>query len=358
MKPHHALDVPTSLTAVAAGELACFSPMLSRRWHVLSSLLQQRSEAGAMVSRMTRIPANIVKNVRILSKQNPALTQLNLRRLHLQNVRSTIPAIAHGGPVVSMTTYGTRIKTVYLVLESIASGSVLPSQLILWVNDLQVFRTPPLPLQRLIRRGLEIRLTEDYGPHKKYYPYVASAASFDHPLVTADDDVFYSRWWLAGLVSAHNQNPDVVNCYRAYVVRFADRLLQPYPAWGPCESMEPSLSHFPLGTSGCIYPEPFLRILKHAGDGFRQSCPRGDDIWLHANALRAGFKVRQIRERPVIFPCVPGTQCNGLSRVKAERIDEQIRKTYTARDIALLAPSSVENAENPAQSTPLHELAG
>jgi hypothetical protein len=301
---------------------------------------------------MMHIPAGVAKNLLVLSMQDVVLTQLNLHRLHLQNGRSTTPVVANGGPVVSITTYGTRLKTVYLVLESIASGSVLPSQLILWVNDLQVFRTPPLALQRLVRRGLEIRLTEDYGPHKKYYPYVASAASFDHPLVTADDDVLYSPWWLAGLVSAHKQNPDVVNCYRANVVRFADRLLQPYPVWSPCESTEPSLSHFPLGNSGCIYSVPFLRILKHAGDGFLQSCPRGDDIWLHANAIRAGFKVRQIQQQPVNFPCVPGTQLNGLSQVKAERIDEQIRKTYTTQDIALLVSASEGNAGNTMQSAP------
>ena len=134
-----------------------------------------------------------------LPKQEVKLTQLNSQHLHLQNVRSTAPVVAHGGPVVSITTYGTRLNTVYLVLESIASGSVLPSRLILWVNDLEVFSAPPPPLQRLVRRGLEIRLTEDYGPHKKYYPYLASAASFDRPLVTADDDVFYSRWWLTDL---------------------------------------------------------------------------------------------------------------------------------------------------------------
>jgi hypothetical protein len=302
-----------------------------------------------MLSKITDTPASAVKNLLVLSTQEVKPTHLDSQRLYLQNVRSTTPVVAHGGPVVSITTYGSRLKTVYLVLESIASGFVLPSQLILWVDDIQVFRAPPPPLQRLVERGLEIRLTQDYGPHKKYYPYVASAASFDHPLVTADDDVFYSRWWLAGLVNAHNQDPHLVHCYRAYVIICADKVLQPYPAWRPCESTEPSLSHFPLGSSGCIYPVPFLTILKHAGDGFLQSCPRGDDIWLHASALRAGFKVRQIRERPISFPCVPGTQLNGLSRLKAERTEEQIRRTYSTRDIALLVSSSEENARTPAQ---------
>jgi hypothetical protein len=278
----------------------------------------------------------------LLQRQDVAFTKINLRRLELQNIQSNLPVVTQEGPVVSVTTYGARIKTVHLVLESIAAGSVLPSRLVLWVDDLQVFRNPPAPLKRLARRGLEIRLTEDYGPHKKYYPYLISANHFDEPLVTADDDVLYSGWWLAGLVGAHNENPDVVNCYRAYVVRTAEDQVMPYHTWRRCESTEPNFSYFPTGNSGCLYPVRFLQTLKRAGDGFRQLCPRGDDIWLHANAMRAGFRIKQIRSWPINFPSVPGTQRHGLSRLKAERIDEQIRKTYTARDIALLKSSARE----------------
>jgi phosphoheptose isomerase len=87
-----------------------------------------------MAGRLMRATAGVVKNLLVLPKQEVTLTQLNSQRLHLQNVRSANPVVAHGGPVVSITTYGAKLKTVYLVLESIASGSLLPSQLILWVR--------------------------------------------------------------------------------------------------------------------------------------------------------------------------------------------------------------------------------
>ena len=49
----------------------------------------------------------------------------------------------------------------------------------------------PESLRRLERRGLEVRLTQNYGPHTKYYPSLADAIADGLPLVTADDDILY-----------------------------------------------------------------------------------------------------------------------------------------------------------------------
>ena len=45
--------------------------------------------------------------------------------------------VATGGPgvVVSMTTYGKRVRTVHLAIESIARGAVRPARLILWLDE-------------------------------------------------------------------------------------------------------------------------------------------------------------------------------------------------------------------------------
>jgi hypothetical protein len=271
-------------------------------------------------------------------RQDVKLAKLNVQRLHLRSIRSTAPLVSPRGPIVSITTHGDRLHTVYLALESIAAGSVLPSRLILWVDDAQVFKSPPSTLKRLISRGLEIRLAENYGPHTKYYPYLLSSDHFDGPLVIADDDFLYSRWWLAGLVKAHNENAGVVNCYRAHVIRLADGTVRPYRTWEHCKSTKPSFSHFATGSSGCIYPAPLLSRLKLAGSDFKQVCPKADDIWLHANALRAGFKIKQILHRPINFPLLPGTQNQALTstNVGLGGNDEQIKNTYTAQDLALL----------------------
>lgn len=100
------------------------------------------------------------------------------------------------GPVVSLTTYGRRARTAYLAIESIARGDVRPSRLILWIDEESLLNSPPKTILRLQKRGLEVKGCKNYRPHKKYYPFVESQESFNLPLVTADDDILYPRYWL------------------------------------------------------------------------------------------------------------------------------------------------------------------
>ena len=269
------------------------------------------------------------------------LTRLQLTRLRRRNQDSKASVIAPLGPVVSITTYGERLHTVHLVLESIAAGSVLPSRLILWVDTAGAFTNRSSGLKRLVDRGLEIYLSEKFGPHTKYYPYLLSTNTFESPFVTADDDLLYCKWWLEGLVRSHRKNPGVINCYRAHLMGLVSGAITPYRTWGPCKSTCPSFLHFATGVSGCIYPPSFLDKLKLAGSEFLQLCPNADDVWLHVNAVRAGIKIRQVCNRPLRFPFVPGTQRSGLyhSNFLLARNDEQIRSTYTAEDIAFLESS-------------------
>ena len=270
------------------------------------------------------------------------LTKFHLTRLRRRNERSRASVTAPGGPVVSMTTYGDRLRTVHLVLESIAAGSVLPSRMILWVDSEEALANRTDGLQRLVDRGLEIYLSENFGPHTKYYPYLLSTDTFESALVTADDDLLYNEWWLEGLVRANLEDPGSVNCYRAHRVRFEKGAIAPYVTWGTCKTTEPSFLHFATGVSGCIYPPSLLWRLKLAGSEFVQLCPKADDVWLHVNALRAGMRTRQVWDRPLRFPFVPGTQGSGLyhSNVLLAGNDEQIRNSYTASDIAALVAAA------------------
>ena len=266
------------------------------------------------------------------------LQQANLQR---RNECKTSPLLSPDGPVVSMTTYGERLKTVHLALESIAAGTVLPSRLILWVDTEEAYGHRSPGLNRLVDRGLEIRLSSNFGPHTKYFPYLLCAESLEKPLVTGDDDLLYSRWWLEGMVRAYDSNPLDVNCYRAHVVGVKSGGIAPYREWERCLSDKASHLNFPTGVSGCIYPKRLQEELKRAGTDFLGACPKADDVWIHVNALRAGIKVRQIRNRPLRFPLVPGTQETGLyhSNVLKDGNDVQIGRTYTAEDLLLLQAS-------------------
>jgi hypothetical protein len=267
------------------------------------------------------------------------VTSFQISKLLRINEHSKKPVISSkGSAVVSVTSYGSRLDTVHLVLESIASGFVLPSRLILWVDTEEAYSRPSLQLKRLMERGVELRRCDNFGPHTKYYPYLLSTEAFHLPLVTADDDQLYPRWWLEGLLHAFEEHPKCVSCYRAHCVEMDNNVMASYESWRPCRTTSASFLHFATGVSGVIYPPSFLQHLKAAGAGFLSLCPKADDAWLHVQSLRAGMQVRQVYDRPLRFPAIPGSQASGLFHTNVLRAQNncQIGHTYLPSDLALL----------------------
>ena len=264
-------------------------------------------------------------------------------RLKLANVVSRRSVVSPGGAVVSLTTHGIRLEQVYLTIESIARGAVRPSRLILWRNPGSDDSYLPKTLARLQRRGLEIQFSENFGPHTKYFPYVASVAAHEIPLVTADDDVIYPPYWLRDLVGAHAAEPHHVHCYRARRVQFSGIALKSYEEWPFADSTEPSSLNFATGVSGVVYPPALLDALREAGPAFMACCPRADDVWLHAMALRHGHKIKQLSACYCDFPVAPMTQGLALyiNNARPEGNDKQISVTYSASDIEALVQENL-----------------
>lgn len=240
------------------------------------------------------------------------------------------------GPIVSLTSHGRRLHSVCISIESIAKGFAKPSRLILWVDDEGFFKNLPFLIRRQIKRGLEVHLTNNYGPHTKYFPTLGLiSAECPVPLVTADDDIIYPVNWLQDLVSAYRLHPTVVNAFRAHVIQFNGSTMQPYSEWVPCESDLPRFRNFATGVSGVIYPPALIQVLKQEGSAFLAVCPKADDVWLHCQALRAGFKVRQLSGTPRHFPVIPGTEAVGLMHANLfdGGNDVQIRNLYSEGDV-------------------------
>ena len=243
---------------------------------------------------------------------------------------------------MSLTTFGSRLGTVAYVVESIAAGRLRPRRMILWLDDPDAFESRPESLRRLERRGLEVRLTENYGPHTKYYPSLADAIADGLPLVTADDDILYPRHWLDRLLAAASAYPEVVSCYRASVVATIDGKIAPYISWPRCKSTAASTAHFATGVSGVFYPMTMLRALAARGTEFMSRCPRADDIWLHWIAVQEGVRIRQIVPKARHFPYIPGTQQQTLveENVHGGANDLRIAELYTEADVTSLSASA------------------
>lgn len=248
------------------------------------------------------IPKNPIKYL-------PALAEFLAQepKLRVINHRSSAPIVGDGDANVSLTSYGRRIGTVWKTIETIGAGTVRPRRIILWLDDIAAFTNPPTELQRLCARGLELRSCRDYGPHKKYYPYVCEIFPNEpeRTLVTADDDVFYPPSWLEELLRAHR--PDEVTAFRARM-----RTDAPYRSWLTCTTTEPSERVFATGVSGVAYPPTLLAALRERGDQFVDICPRADDFWLHYAAVATGVPIRQVRDTSVLWWAMPRTAAKGL----------------------------------------------
>lgn len=239
----------------------------------------------------------------------PALAEFLAQepKLRVINLRSTAPIVGDGDANVSLTSYGNRIGTVWKTIETIGAGTVKPRRIILWLDDAAVIANPPAALERLRARGLELRFCRDYGPHKKYYPYVCEVLPDepDRTLVTADDDVFYPPTWLEELLTAHR--PDEVTAFRARI-----RTEAPYRSWRTCTTTEPSEQVFATGVSGVAYPPKLLITLRERGEEFADICPFADDFWLHYAAVATGVPIRQVRDTSVLWWSMPRTAAKGL----------------------------------------------
>lgn len=266
---------------------------------------------------------------------------LFLAKLQLLNRFSAKPIIGSANVVVSLTTYGPRTRTVHLAIESIAGGRVRPQRVILWLDEFRDTDELPAPIKRLAKRGLEVRHCANYGPHKKYYPYVASMEPnrANRPLVIVDDDFLYPKTWLQSLMLSYAEYPNAVSCTRAHELQMAEAIL-PYSSWPACHTDQPSFRTFATGVGGVLYPPAVLFQIQKLGLSFLDKAPKADDIWLHYSAVAAGVPVRQVSSTPLDleFKILPFGQDSSLQTVNVGegQNDLQIKATYDTATLEVL----------------------
>lgn len=245
---------------------------------------------------------------RIFAKVPRKLLPGTLIWLHFRNLMTRAAVFdRNSSSDVSLTTIPTRLNKVHITIESIAAGKRKPRRIILWIDDPSKLDNLPKALLRQQRRGLEIRSSENFGPHTKYYPYVQQRSPDSATrLITADDDQIYDREWLLELERSARLYPDCVVAHRAHVR--PPNLIE-YQRWGPClTGQQPSLHHFATGVSGVSYPSTVLDELRELGTGFIECAPRADDVWLHWVAVHIGIATVQCHSVPKVYRTVPNTQ--------------------------------------------------
>ena len=258
---------------------------------------------------------------------------MSMIKLNLFNRISSKSMLSEHGPTLSMTTYGVRFQTAHLSLEAIARGHIRPSRAVLFVDDRSLFDHPTKGLQRLLRRGLEIKLVENFGPHTKYYPFLELVEDFDRPHATGDDDHIYPKWWLKKLSQSIENSPDQLHAYRAHRIRLNEEGTEalPYLEWAPGITTHPSNLNFYTSSMGEIYGPNFLKIAKKREREFLECCPKNDDLWLTSLAIEHEVPIAVVDGVNRTFPAIPASQQLTLetSNVFGGYNDVQIKATFT-----------------------------
>ncbi|WP_077146172.1 hypothetical protein [Sphingopyxis sp. KK2] len=202
--------------------------------------------------------------------------------------------------VISLTSYPPRFVNLSKTLKSLLDQAVRADVVILWVAEADF---PLLPADVLALRdaGLRIATCPDWRSYKKIVPALSMFPT--SIIVTADDDVFYDRHWLDGLVKEHERYPDHVVGYRAHlaVVRKNEQGFEKYSSWpfniSATEDQGREKLIFPTGMGGILYPPNSLHAEVFDASLFMDICRDADDVWLFWMARMAGFPHRRVPSR-------------------------------------------------------------
>ncbi len=237
--------------------------------------------------------------------------------------KNKIPLNVDNEFIVSLTTYHERIKSVFLVIESLINQSYMPSKIILWLSysDIPDGKLPN-SLVRLQRRGLIINFKkENIKSFKKLTHFCEDKENYIFKyVVTADDDVFYPKYWLFKFKEKNETEPGYVYCYRGKSIKFKeDGSIEDYQCWSvDSEICQSNSSLFmPTGVSGVCYPKEALTDDIFDRVGFLNNCKFADDIWYKCCVLKAGFGSKLVLNKnihfiPVLFSLSKGLEVNNV----------------------------------------------
>lgn len=262
------------------------------------------------------------------------------RMLRSEESGVTDKAYFDGPLIVTLTTHGRRINTVYQSIESVFGQSCKPNRVVLYLSE-DDFRDEDLPvsLQRQCARGLEIRYVRDVGPHTKLVPALQEFP--EAYLLTVDDDIFYPFDMIEKLIRLHRDHPKDVCCTISRRMGRSGRTLTPFKEmrFVSLKRAESSMHFLAEGFSGVLYPPHSLHPDVTRDDLFRQLAPTADDLWFKAMELRQGTAVCQMPGADWKFPWTTArdatVQDDGLfvDNIAGGKNDAQLKALFDYYDL-------------------------
>lgn len=226
--------------------------------------------------------------------------------------------------VVSLTSFPKRFRGLPYVLSSLINQSVRPSKVVLWVDKGTKKLLPP-SVYPLTEYGLEIHEAEHaYKSYLKLLPTLKLYPEAD--VVTADDDLIYSKHWLENLVGEAREGESGVHAYVTRTIGMTgNRELSSYAQWSRDSetAREGGAMVMPLGFAGVYYPAGTFSNEVFNAEVFQSLAPHADDLWFKVMTLLAdkkSYKAKASFGREIYLPW---TQHLGLKKLNVHQNENQ-----------------------------------
>ena len=239
--------------------------------------------------------------------------------------RAPAPPVREVPVIVTLTSFPPRMKSVWLVVESVLRQDVPADRVVLVLSEDEFpDRQLPRRVRRQQKRGLEIMWVEGNArSYKKFLP--VAAENPDAIVVTVDDDAIYASDLLSRLLAEHEQRPEAVIGTRGWCIKFDGGRLLPYASWELADSRTPEDRVLLTGVGGILYPPRSLSDRVFDYDTARALCPSADDLWFWAMARQAGTPVRCIGGRRPSYTLLVSSRTGALSAENHRRGENDVQ---------------------------------
>lgn len=199
--------------------------------------------------------------------------------------------------IISLTSFSSRVRDVYLTIESLGRQSILADKIILWLSE-DEFDDASLPstLLRLQKRGLTIRFCKDIKSYKKLIP--ALEDHYNDIIITVDDDIIYDFNLIELLYTEYQNNPNCICCMSGKLIGHDKGVLTEYRKWQyPVDNLGPSHEIIGVGFGGILYfPGCFMEDISNE-QLFMELAPKADDIWFKIMAYMKDTKYKIVEHK-------------------------------------------------------------
>ena len=215
--------------------------------------------------------------------------------LKIKNLQYGLNTAASNNLIISLTSYGERIKELKYTLYSLFTQRFKPDKIILWLDNKYNTAEIHSLFQKFINNGLEIKFTVDIGSYTKLIPALKEFP--DSIIVTADDDIFYPSDWLEKLYNSYCSDKSCIHCHRAHKIIIRNNEILPYEQWEKQINSQESAAYtyFLTGVGGVLYPPHVFSNEIFEEAVFKKLAPHADDIWFWAMAVLNSTKIKIVK---------------------------------------------------------------